>query len=124
MVTLYEAFPTWEDVIKEILEEDGYDPFERLPGFTDNVCWELDNQFTTDKHGKKIDDWTFLKYTIKKNPETNNTYAICVHLKGYPTLEEALEAKIFDGESIHDLYNRKYDWSISNYDPNKDYEEE
>ena len=33
MVVLYEEFPTWEDLIKDILEEDGYDPFERLPGF-------------------------------------------------------------------------------------------
>lgn len=110
MAVLYEEFPTWEDLIKDILEEDGYDPFERLPGFPENVYWVLDNQFTTDKHGKKIDDWIFLKYTIKKNPETNNTYVKYTTLPGYPTLEEALEAKLFDGESIHDLYNRGYDW--------------
>ena len=47
MVVLYEEFPTWEDLIKDILEEDGYDPFERLPGFPENVYWVLDNQFTT-----------------------------------------------------------------------------
>lgn len=28
----------------------------------------------------------------------------------FSTIEAALEAKIFNGESIHDLYNRGYNW--------------
>lgn len=37
MVEIYKVFPTWEDVIKDILEEDGYDSFSCMPGDEDNI---------------------------------------------------------------------------------------
>lgn len=107
MVTLYEQFPTWESLVSDIIEESGYSDFWNLPGDADNIYWELDNEFYGDGHGKLIDNWVFTWHDY--NGSLNHKYK---KTRGFPTLEEALEAKLFNGESIHDLYNRKLDWSI------------
>lgn len=116
MVEIYKVFPTWEDVIKDILEEDGYDSFSCMPGDEDNIFWVLDNEFYRDKHGKLIDNWVFTKHYVNIGSFDRQE-----KLKGYPTLEEALEAKIFNGESIHDLYIKGYNWNEWRFDKNKKY---
>jgi hypothetical protein len=117
MVTPYEEFPTWEDLVKYIIEEDGYDSFSCMPGDEDNIYWILDNEFWGDGRGGRIDDWVFTKYYVNIG-SFDYRYE---KLKGYPTLEEALEAKIFNGESIHDLYNRGHNWDEWKYDKTKKY---
>jgi len=104
MNRIQKNFPQWEDLIKDIIEEDGFSPII-LQNTAFNEEWILNNQFYYGKNGKRTDNWVFTFYR-----DVSPTERFVEELNGYSTLEDALEAKIFDGESIHDLYNRGYDW--------------
>lgn len=106
MLSLYDSIPTWEDFIISVKNEDIICYFY-TPDLDQNIneYWLLHNEFKYNKKLKKnIDNWVF---TLYWEDETGKYFD-----KGesFNTLEEALEAKIFDGESIHDLYKRKYEF--------------
>lgn len=69
----------------------------------DGESYMLDNEFYRDKRIQhevvNIDDWYIKKWT---------TYWEPVYHGG--TLGDVFTAKIFDGESMLDLYERGYDW--------------
>ena len=109
MSEVRDLFPAWEDLVADIIEESGYAYFY-LPEDDLGDYWELDNEFYRDKHGRLVDDWIF---TFFWTDEDGIRYfdKIPSAEAGYRTLDEALHAKIFNGESIRDLYERDYDWN-------------
>ena len=108
MKGIYEYFATWGELIADIKNEADFSPLY-LPGDEFGDCWVLDNEFYRDKHGKLVEDWIF---TLNWDDENGQRWYEKVPSaeKGYPTLEEALTAKLFEGESIKDLYERNYNW--------------
>lgn len=99
MNEVHEIFPSWGELVEYMREESRMmDMF--LPDNEPGERWVLDNDFYRDKHGKLVDNWVFKIHWDRYYDET----------EGFPTLELALEAKLFAGESIKDLYERGYDW--------------
>lgn len=111
MSVLHRYYPTWESLVEDIKEDNNFDPMH-FPGDDYSDHWVLDNEFYRDKHGKLVENWIFtLRWEEEENGYKRGYYEkIPSTRRGYPTLEEALTVKLFEGESIKDLYDRKYDW--------------
>lgn len=97
-------FSRWEDVVKEIREDDEFSTMV-MPNSKYYETWSLNNDFSIDKGGNKIDYWIFT-LDLDLTPMPRRYWRSDMYL----TLDEALHAKIFDGESLYDLYMRNYDW--------------